>query len=116
MAIEEAYSMRACRKRTTPRGTQPRKPTDNGAHEDTVRLEAFLLEVCDRAEGLVDVAAFATQDRRTELFPVFRLALEKVTYLGRVLGADDEQGAEPTRDAEPHVTNKEVYDDTEKKA
>jgi hypothetical protein len=115
MAVEEAYGMRERRTRTATHRTQTRKPTEDVPQEETVQLEVFLLEVCDRADGLIDVAAFATQNRRAELCPVLRLAIEKLTFLGRLLGADDEQRAEPTSEAETHVTNKEVSHDTETK-
>jgi len=114
MAIEEAYDQRVRRTAVAENRRRPSKTREECEPDEWVKLETFLLEVCDRAEGLVDVAAFATQDRRTDLFSVFRLAMERLRNLGRLLGAEDEQRNEPRSDRKPHAPNEEVHDDTKK--
>ena len=53
-------------------------------------IGAFLADVRDRADVLVNAAAFADADRRAELIPLYRDALARLQYFGRMLGAEDE--------------------------
>ena len=91
MAVEEAYDHRERKPRRATRESRRRKRSDHAAGGDrTARLAAFLEEVSVRAEELVDVAAFAEQEHRQKLFPVLRRAIDRLKYLGQLLGADDE--------------------------
>lgn len=91
MAVEDAYDQRQRRQRRAPQKARDRKSSDRPAENaDTDALAAFFEEVSTRAEELVDAAAFAEQERRQKLFPVLRTALDRLEYLGQILGAQDE--------------------------
>lgn len=104
IAVEEAYEQcknkrsHVCRPRRrgpadsdNPQETQDVARSAGEKEADDIR--AFLTEVCARVEALIDVAAFAEHERRAALFPAYRAALERLQFLGRMLGADDEHHA-----------------------
>jgi hypothetical protein len=51
-----------------------------------------LVNVQRGADEFVDVAAFLERDRRAALFQAYRAALERLQFLGRMLGAEEGTG------------------------
>jgi hypothetical protein len=94
LTVQEAYEARATRQvhcraknKSTVQDDQsdprlPRERTEAG-------LQAYLVNVQQGADEFVDVAAFLERDRRAALFQAYRAALERLQFLGRVLGAED---------------------------
>ena len=66
------------------------------SHDDAVdEVRTFLTDVRDRADQLIDTTAFLEQEKRTELIPAYRAALDQLHFLGRVLGAEEEPRRRP---------------------
>lgn len=97
LTVQEAYEARATRQvhrrakdKSTVHDDQsdprlPRERTEAG-------LQAYLVNVQQGADEFVDVAAFLERDRRAALFQAYRAALERLQFLGRMLGAEEEAG------------------------
>ena len=88
LSVEEAYEQRERRQACAQQKALLHKAWGDQSDEGTLKLASFLLKVCDRAEELVDVAAHITEDRRTELLPMLRWAIEKLEHLGQELGCE----------------------------
>lgn len=98
LSVEEAYEKRQRRqtaKRQASVAEQPEAASDPGTDEKPQRLlnetdlQAYLTQVHDQAEAFIDVASFLEADRRRALYPQYWAALERLQYLGRVLGAGE---------------------------
>lgn len=98
LSVEEAYEARATRqfhrRRTKDESTvqedqsDPRLPREKTEAD----LQTYLANVQRGADEFVDVAAFLERDRRAALFQAYRAALERLQFLGRMLGAEEEAG------------------------
>jgi len=109
LTVEEAYEARVTRQvhrrrakdKSTVQGDQsdprlPREKTEAG-------LQQFLVHVQEGAEEFIDLAAFLERDRRTALFHAYRAALERLQFLGRILGAQDGPHSGDTSDGTPRI-------------
>jgi hypothetical protein len=112
LTVEQAFSQRQRRqvharraKRNDGAGDQPAGEIEDqpGREDGADGLANFLCEIRARADQLIDAAGFMEREKRTALFPAYRAALERLQFLGRVLGAEDEQhaGSEPPASPEP---------------
>jgi hypothetical protein len=115
MAVEEAYEQRKRNQPSARRRGRRRQLMDGQAPaENTDELQAFLMDVCARAEQLVDSAAFVEPSRRAALFPLVHSAVEKLNHLGRMLGAGDDPRAGLMGVQAGGDVNMEVHDDKKK--
>lgn len=106
LTVEEAFSQRQRRQFHAHRAQRNDDAADQSAgeaedqpgHEHGAdELGAYFSEVRARADRLIDSAAFLDQEQRRGLFPAYRTAIERLQFLGRMLGAEDE----PHRPASP---------------
>jgi hypothetical protein len=97
LTVEEAYEARVTRQvhrrakdKSTVQDDQsgPRLPGER----TEAGLQAYLVNVQRGADEFVDVAAFLERDRRAALFQAYRAALERLQFLGRMLGAEEGTG------------------------
>lgn len=114
LGVEEAYAERHRRQESSRRerrkaeshSSEEEEATDRAVCEPSAEdLEGFLAEVATRAERLVDVAAFLDRDRRRSLVVLYDTAQERLEYLGRLLGAEDETHTETSH--EPPLSSQE---------
>lgn len=114
LGVEEAYAERHRRQVSSRRdhrkaeshSSEEEEATDRAVCEPSAEeLEGFLAEVATRAERLVDVAAFLDRDRRRSLVVLCHTAQERLEYLGRLLGAEDETHTETSH--EPPLSSQE---------
>jgi len=98
LSVEEAYEHRV--KRQSPRRRNQGEPDAQNDEADPwlsrerteEGLTSFLTHVRLGAEEFVDVAAFLEKDRRSALCSLHLAAVERLQYLGRLLGVGDQVG------------------------
>lgn len=108
LGVEEAYAERQRHQESSRRERRRAEEHDPAAEEEATDramrepsaedLEGFLAEVAMRAEQLIDVAAFLARDRRQSLAVLYRVAQERLEYLGCLLGAEDEMLTEASHE------------------
>lgn len=116
LSVEQAYECRAKRQSHRRRKEGEPRPQHEEASpwpacDKTEKgLTTFLTQVRQGAEEFVDVAAFLEKDRRSALFSLHQAAMERLQYLGRLLGVDDQVGPDESGCADCTAASDHVGD------